>query len=121
MNLWLQVLVYAVAAAGLVACVVLLVRDEAVGDRVYLTLAVAEVLLLVQVVTGSVALAGTARDVSGVLFVSYLVGVALVLPIGAFWSLAERNRSGTAVLALALATVLALELRLVAIWNGAGA
>ncbi len=44
-----------------------------------------------------------------------------MLPIGAFWSLAERNRAGTAVLLLAILTVVGLELRLHAIWAGAGA
>ncbi len=63
-------------------------------------------------------LAGTDRDVSGVLFVSYLVGIVLALPIGAFWSLAERTRSGTGVLVVAALTVLALEVRLVDIWGG---
>jgi hypothetical protein len=53
--------------------------------------------------------------------VSYLVGVALALPVGAFWSLAERSRAGTAVLAVAVFTVIALELRLDTIWSGAGA
>ncbi len=52
---------------------------------------------------------------------SYLVGIALALPVGAFWSLAERSRAGTAVLAVAVFTVIGLELRLHAIWGGAGA
>ncbi len=40
----------------------------------FLVLGVVELLLLLQLVLGSVALAQTSRDVSGVLFVSYLVG-----------------------------------------------
>ena len=121
MNLWLQVLVHAVSGIALVGCVVHLVKDEVVGDPMFLVLGVVELLLVVQLVTGSFALAATGRDVSGVLFVSYLVGIALALPVGAFWSLAERSRSGTAVLALAVLTVVALEVRLAAIWAGAGA
>ncbi len=95
----------------------LLVKDEVAGDVMFLVLGVVELLLLVQLVVGSVALAETSRDVSGVLFVSYLIGVALAVPIGAFWSLAERTRAGTAVLAVAVFTVVALELRLVGIWS----
>ena len=121
MNLWLQVLVHAVSAIALVGCLVLLVRDQVAGDPMFLVLGVIELLLVVQLVTGSFALAGTDRDVAGVLFVSYLVGISLALPIGAFWSLAERSRSGTAVLALAVLTVVALEVRLGSIWAGAGA
>jgi len=118
---WLEVLVYVTAGTTAIVTVILLVRDRPAGDPVYLMLGVAELVLVVQVVAGSIALANTDRDVSGVLFVSYLVGVALALPVGAFWSLAERNRAGTAVLLLAILTVVGLELRLHAIWGGAGA
>ena len=121
MEVWLEVLVYAASGLALVGTVILLVRDRPPGDPMYLVLAVVELLLLLQLVLGSIALATTSRDVSGVLFVSYLVGIALALPVGAFWSLAERTRAGTAVLALAVLTVIALELRLTTIWEGAGA
>ena len=121
MTNWLEVLVYVIAGTAALLAIVHLVRDRPVEDGMYLLLGVAELLLLAQLVIGSVRLANTDRDVSGVLFVSYLVGVALVLPIGAFWSLAERNRAGTAVLLLAILTVVGLELRLHAIWGGAGA
>jgi hypothetical protein len=118
---WLEVLVYVIAGTAAVFSIVHLVRDRPAEDGMYLTLGVAEVVLLVQLVVGCVRLSGTGRDVSGVLFVSYLVGVALALPIGAFWSLAERTRAGTAVLLLAILTIVGLQLRLHAIWNGSGA
>jgi hypothetical protein len=118
---WLEVLVYVTAGTAAVIAVVHLVRDRPAEDGMYLLLGVAELVLLLQLVLGSIALANTERDVSGVLFVSYLIGVALALPIGAFWSLAERTRAGTAVLLLATLTVIGLELRLSTIWAGAGA
>ncbi|HET9421816.1 MAG TPA: hypothetical protein VFO49_11810 [Nocardioides sp.] len=121
MTNWLEVLVYVIAGTAAVVALVHLARDRPVEDGMYLLLGIAELLLLVQLVLGSVDLANTDRDVSGALFVSYLVGVTLVLPIGAFWSLAERNRAGTAVLLLAILTVVGLQLRLHAIWAGAGA
>ena len=121
MSVWLEVAVYAAAGIALLGTLILLVRDQPANDPMFLGLAVIEVLLLVQLVAGSVALSQTSREVSGALFVSYLVGIALVLPIGAFWSLAERSRAGTAVLALAIFTVVGLELRLHSIWSGAGA
>ena len=113
-----SVLVPAVVATVLV--VVHLVRDETAGDPTFVVLAVVEVALVVQAVVGSVALAATERDVSGVTFVSYLLSVLLVLPIGAFWSLAERSRAGTAVLLVALLTVVALEVRLWSPWSVGG-
>lgn len=110
----------AVAVTAVVACLTVLVqliRDEPVGDRIFVLLGLAELVLVVQVVTGLVTLGHTDRDVDGVLFGSYLVSLILVLPIGAFWSLAERSRAGTAVLLLAGVTVLVLELRLHDIWT----
>ena len=121
MEVWLEVLVYAASGLALVGTVILLVRDRPAGDPMFVVLAVVEVLLLVQLVLGAIALGTTTREVEGVLFVSYLVGIALALPVGAFWSLAERTRAGTAVLALAVLTVIALELRLATIWDGTGA
>ena len=119
MNEWVTGAVIALSLAGGVLLAVLLVRDEAAQDRTFALLAVVEVLLLAQLVGGCVALARTERDVEGVLFVSYLVGVALALPIGVFWSLAERTRAGTGVLLVAVLTVVALQLRLETIWAGA--
>jgi hypothetical protein len=98
--------------------VVHLVRDQVSEDGMYLLLGVTEVVLLVQLVWGCIALGQTERDVEGALFVSYLVGATVVLPVGAFWSLAERSRAGTAVVLLAVLTVAALEVRLDAIWGG---
>ena len=118
---WLEVLVHVTAGTTALVTLVLLARDEPAGDRVYLMLAVAELVLLVQLVWGCVALAGTDRDVSGATFLGYVLALPLVLPVGAFWSLAERTRAGTAVLLLATLTVVGLELRLHTIWGGAGA
>ncbi len=118
MNDWITGAVYVLGGVAVLWALVLVIRDELAQDRTFALLALAEVVLLVQLVVGCVLFAGTDRDVSGVLFISYLVGVALALPIGAFWSLAERTRSGTGVLAVAALTVLALEVRLVDIWSG---
>lgn len=110
------VLALTAVAAGSV--IVLLIRDRTAGDPTFAVLALAELALLVQLVAGLVALSGTEREVPGVTFVSYLVSIVLVLPIGAFWSLAERTRAGTAVLLVALLTVVALEVRLESLWSG---
>ena len=114
-------LVLVLTAVALVGIAVLLVKDEPAGDVMFALLRIIAVERLVRLVVGVGLLSGTDRDVSGVLFVSYLVGVALALPVGAFWSLAERSRAGTAVLAVAALTVVALELRLDTIWGGVGA
>ena len=108
------------AMAGVVAVLLFvdLVRDRSAQDSHYIGLAGLQVGVLAQLVGGSVALARTDRDVEGAVFVSYLVTVALLPVVGAFFSLAERSRVGTTILLLAVATVAGLELRLWDIWGG---
>ncbi len=120
MHGWLFVLVLALSGLALVGTGVLLVRDRLAGDVFFALLAVLELALLLQVVLGLVQLAGTEREVAGVVFTSYLLTLPLVLPIGAFWSLAERSRAGTAVLLVAALTVAGLEVRLDSIWGAGG-
>lgn len=118
------VLVAVLAATALVALAALvqLVRDQPVGDVGFAAVALTEAALAVQLVLGLVLLAAAdGRDVSAPLFVSYLLGSLVALPVGAAWSLAERTRSGTVVVLLAALTVAALEARLVVIWGGVGA
>ncbi len=101
-----------------VLLIYLLIKDEVVGDREYALLGLTEIALIVQLIVGAVALSSTDHDVEGALFISYLVGNLFVLPIGAFWALAERTRAGTGVLLLAVVTALFLEVRLGSIWAG---
>jgi uncharacterized membrane protein len=112
--------VLAVCLIAAIQVIYLLVRDEPAGDPTFVTLGIIEVLLVIQMIGGFIALAMTDRDVDGLSFGSYLVGVALAPVLGAVWSLAERNRAGTTVLLVEIATVAALEVRLWTIW-GAGA
>ncbi|UMG92411.1 hypothetical protein [Nocardioides sp. TF02-7] len=119
MSPWVYGAVLVLCAAAAVVLVVDLVRDRAAQDSHFVALAALELVVLVQLVAGSVALARTDRDVDGVTFVGYLVTVALVPVVGAFFSLAERSRVGTTILLLAVATVAGLEVRLWDVW-GAG-
>jgi len=116
---WVVGTVLVLCGLTTILLVVHLIRDRAAEDGMFVLLGITELVLLAQLVGGCIALGNTERDVDGTLFVSYLVGVALALPIGAFWSLAERTRAGTAVVLLAVLTVAALEVRLDAIWAGA--
>jgi uncharacterized membrane protein YozB (DUF420 family) len=99
---------------------VLALRDRAVGRRTLLAAAVVELGFVVQLVVGVVLLARTDRDVSGVLFVAYLVGAVLVLPVAVVWAQAERTRWGTTVLVVAGLVDAVLLARLQQIWGGQG-
>jgi hypothetical protein len=105
-------LALAVVALGHVAL------DRPPGAVLLGSLAVLELALVAQLVVGVVQLVGDDRSDSPVVFVGYLVGVLLILPAGVLWSLAERSRSGTAVLVLACLTVAFLVLRLGQLWHG---
>ncbi|GAB4003544.1 hypothetical protein [Nocardioides ultimimeridianus] len=121
MNPVVSGVILAICAVAAVIALVHITRDRPVEDGMFVILAVLETALLVQLVWGAIAFGTTDRAVSGILFFSYLVGVCLAAPIGAFWSLAERTRAGTAVLLVAVLTVAALQARLWSIWHGAHA
>lgn len=96
---------------------VLIVRDLRPGNRTLGFLAVIEVGLLVQLVIGLVRVLGDHTGVSAAVYVAYLVGALLILPIGVVWSSTERNRNGTAVLLIAVLVVPVLFLRLHDLWS----
>lgn len=116
-NSWVYGAVLVLCGAAAVLLVVDLVRDRAAQDSHFVALAVIEVVLLVQLVWGSVALAQTDRDVQSGVLVSYLVSTVLVPVVGALVSLTERSRVGTTILLLAVATIAGLEIRIWDLWR----
>ncbi|WP_199429672.1 hypothetical protein [Qaidamihabitans albus] len=114
----------AVALCALAVAVwsfVLVARNRAPRRPLLIGLALVEALLIVQMVIAAVLLISGERPASMVTFLAYLVGSLLVLPLGTVWALAERSRSGTAVLGVACVTVPVLVLRLHEVWSGSGA
>ncbi len=100
---------------------VFVVLDRPIGRVLLVALAVLEAGLLVQAVLGMVELAGTDRDVDGLVFIGYLLGALLFVPFAAFWALGERSRAGTAVIIVVGLVVPVLVLRAQQVWDGAGA
>jgi hypothetical protein len=100
----------------MVYALVLAARNKRIDWTVLGVLGVVEILLVAQLVVGIVQLSGTDRDVSGPFFVGYLIGSLLILPIGAFWALAESSRWGAGALAIACLVIPILELRLHDLW-----
>lgn len=101
--------------------VVLIVRDRLVDDPLLYALGVLEAGLVLQLVLGVVQVFGDHGDLNVAAYLGYLVGALLVLPIGFLWSAAERTRSGTAVLLVALVVLPVLFLRLNDLWEAAHA
>lgn len=111
-------LVVAVWAALLVIAGRPVVIDKWHGLALFGGAAVLELGLVTQAVVGFVNLFGTDRQVDGLTFGGYLVGVLLILPLAGFWSLAERTRWGPAVMVVGCLAVTVLIVRLGQIWDG---
>lgn len=94
--------------------------DRPPGRAHLLGLAALEVLLVVQVVLALVRLALGERPDSLGAFVGYCAVVVFVLPLGLLWSLEERTRWSTVVLAAACLTAAVMVLRLQQIWATVG-
>jgi hypothetical protein len=107
----------ALSLAAMVFAVVLAALDRRINWWVLGLAGAVEVALLAQLVVGIVQLVSTERNVSGVLFIAYLVGALIVLPVGALWAMAESSRWGAGALAIALVVIPVLELRLHDIWT----
>ncbi|WP_367128086.1 hypothetical protein [Saccharothrix sp. HUAS TT1] len=125
----IQVLTTASTAVALAAAawsLLLLVLGRPITLRTKPTLGLAAVVLLLEAVllaqaaTGVVAVLGADRGLDRATFVGYLVGAAVVLPLGAVWSVAERSRWGAGVLTVTCLAVPVMNLRLDQLWVGRG-
>lgn len=114
----LTVTLVALSLAAMLFAAALAALDRRINWSLLGLLGVVELGLLVQLVVGVVRLAGTERDVSGVIFVGYLIGALVVLPVGALWALAESSRWGAGALAIACLVIPVAELRLHEVWTG---
>jgi hypothetical protein len=92
-------------------------RNRPIGRPVLYGVAVAEALLLAQVVGAIVLLTQGRHAAEPLTFTLYLIASTIALPIGAWWALGERSRSGTSVLGIAAVVVAVLVQRLHQTWS----
>ncbi|OHV37015.1 MULTISPECIES: hypothetical protein [Pseudofrankia] len=108
----------AVAALLLAAWVFFLAwRNRPIGQSVLAGAGVVEALILAQVVGAIVLVARGEHADEPLTFVLYLVASVVALPIGAWWAVGERSRSGTAVLGVAALVVAVMVQRLQQTWS----
>jgi hypothetical protein len=93
-------------------------RDRPIGWSHLAALAVVELVLIVQVVFAVVKLAGGEQPRDLAVFIGYLVGSLIILPIGGFLGMAERTRWGAVVAGVACLVVPVLVMRMQQIWQG---
>jgi hypothetical protein len=111
----LIVAVLVLAGLGLVMSAL----DRRVGPLLLGAAAVGEAGLLVQVVWAVVRLAGGGRPVGGMaVFIGYLIGSLVILPVAAAWGLGERSRWGPAVVAAGFLVSAVLIVRMQQVWHG---
>lgn len=118
MILWFTLAQVGVAVvAGLVAVVAGLVGRRP-GDVTVGSLALIELLLVVQIVVAIIApLAGNPPSGSLLEFWTYLVSAALVPVAGAAWALIERSRWSTVIMGVAALAVAVMVWRMHVIWT----
>lgn len=112
-----SLIVVVLVLAGL--SLLLTALDRRVGRLLLAAAAVGEAGLLVQVVWAIVRLAGGARPGGGMaIFIGYLAGSLLILPVAAAWGLGERTRWGPAVIAAGFLVTAVLIVRMQQVWHG---
>jgi hypothetical protein len=94
--------------------------DRQIGNGVLVALAIAEVLVFVQLVVAVVEVISGKHPDSTVTFLAYAVGELVIMPIGLFWSLAEKSRSSTLVITVAGVAVAVMTARMFQMWGTVG-
>jgi hypothetical protein len=116
-------LVVALLGVSVLAGVILLVEGARGAQPLWWHLgvvALVELVLLVQTVVSIVLLAQGGQIVGSTgVFLAYLVGTLLVLPLTVLWGLGDPNRWTLVALGVAGLVVAVLVLRLDQIWSGA--
>lgn len=118
MILWFTIAQVAVAVAAGLLCVVLGLAGRRPSDLAVGSLALVELLLLVQIVVAIVApFAGNSATGSVLEFWVYLVSAALLPPGAVVWALLERSRWSTVIMGVAALAVAVMVWRMEVIWT----
>ena len=112
----IQTILVALCGLSAVVVVVQMVRNIPASNVVDGVLALTEVAVIAQLIAGMASLGDVPDDVSKFVYIGYLVGSLIVLPIAWLLAQVERSRSGLGVLLVGLFTVAFLVLRLHQIW-----
>lgn len=111
---------YAVIVASLVYAawvLVAAVRNRPPREPYVIGAGVVEALILIQIVVAVVMMIVEGAPDDLATFIGYLLMIALIVPLGLFWALAEKSRWGTSVLVVAALVVPVLVIRLQQIWE----
>lgn len=94
-------------------------RGRPIDNAMFYLMIVIEVLLVLQLIVGIATSGSAAASMNTGVFIAYLVGLLIVLPVAGFWAIAERqSRWGTSVLLLAAVGLAIMVGRVLQLWNG---
>jgi heme A synthase len=110
----------AACLVGAIWTVVLAARNRRADNQLLIELIVTELLVLVQLVVAVVEVIGGQHPDSTLTFLAYAVGELVIIPVGVFWSQAERSRSSTLVIAIACLAVAVMTARMLQMWSTVG-
>ena len=99
---------------------VLAALNRRATNSLLIELALAELLVLVQLVIAVVLVIGGSHPDSTVTFLAYAIGEIVILPIGVLWSQAEKSRSSTLVIAVACLALAVMTVRMLQMWSTVG-
>jgi hypothetical protein len=91
--------------------------NRPVDDRLLVELGITELLVLAQLVVAVVEVIGGRHPDSTATFLGYAFGAIVILPIGVFWSVAEKSRSSTLVIAIAGLALAVMTARMLQMWS----
>ncbi|WP_345802059.1 hypothetical protein AAIB33_02840 [Microbacterium sp. AZCO] len=118
MILWFTYVEVAVAVLSGILCLVLGLAGRRPSDLTVGSLALVELLLIVQVVIAIVApLAGNPPTGSLLEFWVYLVSAVLLPPLAVGWALLERSRWSTVIMGVAALAIAVMVWRMNVIWT----
>lgn len=95
-------------------------RDRRLGNRGLIALCVVEVLVVVQFVVALAELGTGHHPNSVATFLAYAITEVVVLPVGVFWSAAEKSRSSTLVITVAALALAVMTIRMLQMWSTVG-
>ena len=112
--------VVALAGIAVIWGIVTAIANKPPGKAQLLYAAGVEVVTVVQSIIAAAQLIGGFRPVELATTIGYLIGIVILIPIAWLWANVERNRFSGIVLAVAALAVLAMTLRLLALWTPVG-
>ncbi len=113
---WLLVALLVVFAGY---AVITTARGRAIDNPLFFLVVATELLMILTLVVGVATWSDATSGMSKGVFVAYLIGMVVALPIAAVWAFADREtRWGTGVLAVAGLGLLVMTVRLVQLWSG---